>query len=231
MQAWSETYRPGVDSPVLPHTAEIFLDGKKMEDAVFADDEAGVVITLERAQLVFKDGHTVDRPNFEAPVGEGQYAYREYRGVVEIKGKRLYTPTPGAPFAVNPRHLQLIRLMYVEDYQHPFPPYIDQKRPLGSSGDWEEDAMKQMGWRPAVDDYYTEEQRETVRQLFKDSSTVLQIVLVTGEFRPGWFRKTCQYSARSWVRLTDEEVLGMGLDVMATVLIGNDNGLPVKRNG
>lgn len=43
---------------------------------------------------------------------------------------------------------------------------------------------------------------ERVTVVHEQTQTALQIVLVTGAFEPGTYKKTYTYDARSWVKVT-----------------------------
>jgi hypothetical protein len=104
-------------------------------------------------------------------------------------------------FTLTEKHLKLLRRMYVgwQDCETGAPE-IDPKRPYGNSSVARDVAE-------ILDEEYNEENglsNESEKELLKlhgQTETALQIVLVTGEFKPGEFEKTDEYGRRSWRRV------------------------------
>ena len=96
-------------------------------------------------------------------------------------------------FEMRDEHLKLLRRMYVGWNDCEFgAPEIDPKRPYGNS-DVEYDIAEILGITPEeMDDGYpslSDDQRLFVRSLHANTSTALQIVLTTGRFEPGIYRR------------------------------------------
>lgn len=75
---------------------------------------------------------------------------------------------------------------------------IDPKRPYGNS-DVELDIAEELGWLPG-EDGPTDEERARARELHALTPTALQVVLSTGSFEPGTYRRITRYGNR-WERV------------------------------
>lgn len=93
-------------------------------------------------------------------------------------------------FTVTEDHLKLLRRMYVDWCGDEYgSPAICRKRPYGNS-DVEGDVCEiltgeRIGSKNSKRDQLTEDEYATYRKLHKQTETVLQIVLATGEFKAG----------------------------------------------
>lgn len=109
--------------------------------------------------------------------------------------RNLYPPTT---FTVTNDHLTLLRNAYLgwcdDEYGAPD---IDPKRPYGNS-DVAYDIARHLGWEYDEDDGLTNEQQERAYAIHRETETVLQIALVTGEFKTGTYRQAATYDRRSW---------------------------------
>lgn len=111
-------------------------------------------------------------------------------------------------FVLTGEHLALLRRAYVRWDECEFgAPAIDCKRPYGS-GDVIGDVLDIVGEERGVEDRrgerdWTKEQAERARVLHEDTETALQIVLATGAFAAGTYRRQERYDARSWQRVFD----------------------------
>lgn len=82
---------------------------------------------------------------------------------------------------------------------------INPKRPYGNS-DVEPDIARLLGWETSEDSedaegVLTRDQRAAARALHKMTPRALQVVLSTGSFTAGTYRRTGSYSSR-WERVT-----------------------------
>jgi hypothetical protein len=103
-------------------------------------------------------------------------------------------------FALTEDHLALLRRSYVMDHVSEVEygaAWIDPKRPYGNSS-VELDIAEILGWPFDEDGDLTGAQRDRARKLQDETPTALQIVLCTGEFRPGTYRRPNPYEARAW---------------------------------
>ena len=92
-------------------------------------------------------------------------------------------------FEVLPEHIQLLRNMYVRWDDCEFgAPAIDSKRPYGNSYVFG-DIGEILGIEPEENEYgdkeFTDEQEAYMLELHTDTETVLQIMIDTGEMKPG----------------------------------------------
>ena len=105
-------------------------------------------------------------------------------------------------FTMTVEHIALLRAAYVYwERCESGAPCIDPKRPYGN-GDVARDVAKIIG-EPATGDTYDDmpdEQRARLLRLHRETEEALQIVLVTGSFEPGNYRRTDTHKTRSWVR-------------------------------
>lgn len=104
-------------------------------------------------------------------------------------------------FEVTAQHLTLLRAAYVSWNDDEFgAPSIDPKRPYGN-GDVYRDMAELLdypNWE-ADDREYSPLERDELARLHKETATVLQIILATGEMRPGRYRAE-PYQATTWRR-------------------------------
>lgn len=109
-------------------------------------------------------------------------------------------------FTLTAQHVKLLRAMYVywEDYpeEHDGAPAVDSKRPYGNSSVLR-DVAKIIGEPPPdADGEWADGQAERLLTIHAETATALQIVLITGSFDPGEFRKSDPYLSRSWQRVS-----------------------------
>jgi hypothetical protein len=104
-------------------------------------------------------------------------------------------------FKLTKKHIKLLRQMYV-DWQdcETGAPAIDPKRPYGNS-DVENDIHQiltgeSIGRVSSKRDELTEKERIKYRNLHAETEIALQIVLVTGKFKPGWYE--CEEYTKDW---------------------------------
>lgn len=103
-------------------------------------------------------------------------------------------------FRVLPEHLKLLRSAWVDWCDDEFgAPAIDPKRPYGDS-DVLGNIAEALGIEPENGDF-TAEQREHMIQLHRQTGTVLQIVLRTGEMRTGLYES--EPYRENWKRVGD----------------------------
>jgi hypothetical protein len=94
-------------------------------------------------------------------------------------------------FTVTDEHLRLLRAAYVGWDDMEFgAPSIDPKRPYGNS-----DVVADI-------EVWEEENERRLTQLHRDTETALQIVLVTGSFAAGTYRRRFPYS-RDWAAVEE----------------------------
>lgn len=77
--------------------------------------------------------------------------------------------------------------------------WIDPKRPYGNS-DVETDIAEQLGWAVGCDGL-SQDERDQARELHAQTPTALQVVLSTGLFEPGIYRRTREYGT-DWELVT-----------------------------
>jgi hypothetical protein len=107
---------------------------------------------------------------------------------------------------ITEHHLKLLKCANVSWDSCEFgAPAIDCKRPYGNSdvvGDMIDILMGE------TDENTREKLHETMYEWFeslhKELETVLQIVLVTGEFKTGTYEQKNEYEYRSWVKVSDK---------------------------
>ncbi|HEV2927833.1 MAG TPA: hypothetical protein VGW74_04005 [Propionibacteriaceae bacterium] len=112
-------------------------------------------------------------------------------------------------FDVTSDHLTLLKHAYVRWSEVEFgAPEIDGKRPYGNSNvlhDIAELIEPEFGKDDLVNwDTWIDRNEERLTRLHVETALALQIVLLTGEFRPGTYRKANQYADRSWHRIDGE---------------------------
>lgn len=108
-------------------------------------------------------------------------------------------------FKLTEDHIKLLRAMYVSweygDYENGVP-CIDPKRPYGNK-DVERDIADELGWELVEssdgETFLTKAQGDEAKKLHAQMEDALQIVLATGSFVPGTYRKTHSYDVQSWV--------------------------------
>lgn len=110
---------------------------------------------------------------------------------------------PPMRFTLTADHIRLLRAASVcwEDCEAGAPA-IDCKRPYGNSyvaGD----VAELLNWATPDDDL-TDAQRTRALALHDETEVALQIVLTTGAFEPGDYRRTDQYRRNSWVRVSPD---------------------------
>ena len=102
-------------------------------------------------------------------------------------------------FDLKDEHIKLLRNMCVRWDDCEFgAPAIDCKRPYGNS-DVYNDIAKILGIQGTVVDdveMFSQEQTNFMNEMHKEMEIVLQIVLFTGEFRPGEY--VADQSADNW---------------------------------
>lgn len=102
-------------------------------------------------------------------------------------------------FIITESHLTLLKNAFVGwDGCEYGAPAIDCKRPYGNS-DVELDIAELLGWEYS-EDGLDDDMSELASKIHKETKTVLQICLVTGEFKTGVYVKTDKYDNTSWVR-------------------------------
>jgi hypothetical protein len=106
---------------------------------------------------------------------------------------------PVFEFELTEQHIKLLRSSYVEWGDGEWgAPCIDGKRPYGNS-----DLAQDMARKLDMDDKsLTDDDEVRLLELHQQTMTALQIVLVTGEFRPGQYRLRDIYDRRSWERVS-----------------------------
>lgn len=89
-------------------------------------------------------------------------------------------------FTLTEDHIKLLRQMNVGWQQCEFgAPEIDPKRPYGNSQVYY-DIAEHLGLDiPEDDEAFTDEQKEKMLKLHRETEDALQIVLTTGTFKPG----------------------------------------------
>ena len=100
-------------------------------------------------------------------------------------------------FTLTKDHVTLIRNMYVGwgEYDHGAPT-INQKRPYGNSGVWDDIAFRLLNWKDLTklseadeDDFYKSSEytdyMERAEKIHEETDQALQIVLSSGSFEPG----------------------------------------------
>lgn len=111
-------------------------------------------------------------------------------------------------FTVTEDHLTLLRNAYVGWDDMEFgAPRIDPKRPYGSSNVVSDiarllypDVVVELDDETADD--WLDENEDSLTQIHRETQTVLQIAIATGEFRAGTYVRGDGYDA-SWVRWDD----------------------------
>lgn len=95
-------------------------------------------------------------------------------------------------FELTDEHITLLRNAGVTwDDTETGAPQIDPKRPYGNS-DVALDVCEILEWPQSCnsDNGYDDASLEAAMELHKETETALQIVLYTGEFKPGWYENT-----------------------------------------
>ena len=105
-------------------------------------------------------------------------------------------------FTLTADHLKLLSRMYVNwGYAETGAPEIDPKRPYGNSN-VTSDVAEILGIdAPDEDEASSAEVDKFAERMYaihRQTKTALQIVLVTGQFVPGTYRKADTYDDRSW---------------------------------
>lgn len=102
-------------------------------------------------------------------------------------------------FTITEDHLKLLRRAYIgwEDCEYGAPA-IDCKRPYGNSS-VELDICEILGWEPKKDEYGdtsddNQKLYEKCYEIHKETQTVLQIALATGQFKAGKYTREDEYS-------------------------------------
>lgn len=107
-------------------------------------------------------------------------------------------------FRLTEDHIKLLRASYVRWWGAEFgAACIDPKRPYGSSGGYLQEIARIIGMTPVTvksDDgpIYTDEQEEYCLEVHQETPVALQIILLTGEFRPGVYKRESEYDSREW---------------------------------
>jgi hypothetical protein len=114
-------------------------------------------------------------------------------------------------FTITKDHLNLLRKMYVEwDDCEYGAPCINPKRPYGNS-DVEDDIAeiikfpKKGNW-DSNEEMWNEEATNKIYLLHRQMQIVLQIVLITGKFEEGTYKKKDDYDSLSWYRIDGDSV-------------------------
>jgi len=109
-------------------------------------------------------------------------------------------------FDLTEDHIFLLRHAYVDwDDCETGAPAINCKRPYGNSS-VAEDILEMLGesWgeKPVKDDddydEWTEDQKTRALKVHHETQYALQIILCTGKFEPGTYRKSRHYDNHSW---------------------------------
>ena len=102
-------------------------------------------------------------------------------------------------FTVTEDHIKLLRRAYVSWDGGEFgAPAIDCKRPYGNSSVYN-DMAEILGITESGEDDFSEEQFAHMAQLHKETQTVLQIILATGEMRAGTYEANRYGHNWKWV--------------------------------
>lgn len=106
-------------------------------------------------------------------------------------------------FEVLDSHLKLLRRAYVSWNDCEFgAPSIDCKRPYGNSSVIQ-DMAEILGIKPEGEDgEFTDEQENAMCRLHKETRTVLQIILATGQIKAGNYVKNDNYGTE-WREAND----------------------------
>jgi hypothetical protein len=104
-------------------------------------------------------------------------------------------------FDLTEQHVKLLRRMYVgwQDCETGAPE-IDPKRPYGNSAVAEDVAEILTIEYDADEDGMTEEFNDTMLAIHRQTELALQIVLSSGSFEPGMYRRTNTYT-NDWKRV------------------------------
>ena len=110
-------------------------------------------------------------------------------------------------FTFTEQHIALLRHMYVDWRDaEAGAPEIDPKRPYGNSA-VEDDVAEILGV-PRINEPENEDESDArelqdrdLLALHEQTATALQIVLNTGEFRPGVYERPDEYDTRTWRRI------------------------------
>ena len=107
-------------------------------------------------------------------------------------------------FTITDDHLKLLRRAYIGWDDCEFgAPAIDCKRPYGNR-DVVGDIAKILGWETFDTDdgaVLPKGSSDKAVRLHRELQTVLQIAVVTGEFKTGKYEKAEQYDCRSWKKI------------------------------
>lgn len=100
-------------------------------------------------------------------------------------------------FELLPEHITLLRHAYVgwQDCETGAPE-IDPKRPYGNSS-VPEDVAEILGWTWTGEEM-PDVLRERAKALHESTDLALQVILTTGEFRPGIYKRDDSAFDRSW---------------------------------
>lgn len=114
---------------------------------------------------------------------------------------------PARTFTMTNEHVMLLCHAYVrwEDCESGAPA-IDCKRPYGNSS-VASDVAEILGWDVDRDDGLTDDQRSRADAIHAETELALQIVLSTGEFRPGTYARPDEYNYRKWALVPTEETV------------------------
>lgn len=101
-------------------------------------------------------------------------------------------------FTLTEDHIKLLQRAYIyfDDCAYDGAPAVNIKRPYGNSdvaGDVHEILTGNSEYEELSD-----EQHDAYLAIHKETAIALQIILVTGQFKPGKYVRTCQYNDRSW---------------------------------
>lgn len=107
-------------------------------------------------------------------------------------------------FELKEEHFKLLNHCYVQWNACEFgAPEIDPKRPYGNSGmQIYYDMMDILGIEKE-EDYsgeiiITKEVGDYLEKIHRELDIALQIILITGKFQPGFYKKSDKYCDRSW---------------------------------
>ncbi len=103
-------------------------------------------------------------------------------------------------FELTESHIKLLRAMYVDfcDDGYDGAPAVNLKRPYGNSDVISDVIEIVTGVRVDDLDDVPEENINEALKLHEETGTALQIILCTGSFTPGTYKRASKYDARSW---------------------------------
>lgn len=105
-------------------------------------------------------------------------------------------------FTLTADHIKLVRAMYVNwnDRGYDGAPEVNIKRPYGNS-DVPGDVAELIGVeQDCEEEGFKPETIDRLMALHKETATALQIILSTGSFETGTYRRPEKYDTKCWVR-------------------------------